>query len=303
MLKEIHFLLTYTCNFECDHCFLYSGPEAQGTFTINQLRKVFDEIPKIGTIEKVYFEGGESFLYYPLMLEGIRIARDMDLKTGIVTNSYWATSVEDAELWLKPLCELGVSDISMSDDLFHFSEEEESPAKLALAAAKKLGMPAGTICIEGPTVVTGKDQDQDKGAAIIGGSVVFRGRAVEKLIEGLPRRPCEEFTQCPYEDLEDPKRVHVDSYGNVHLCQGLSLGNMWETPLSKLVKNYDVFSHPIAGPLFKGGPAHLAEATEVEHEDGYIDECHFCYLLRRSLLERYPQDLAPRQVYGLPPAG
>ena len=233
------------------------------------------------------------------MLEGIRIAREIGLKAGIVTNSYWATSIADAELWLKPLCELGISDISMSDDLFHFSEEKESPAKLALAAAKKLGMPAGTICIEEPTIEINKDQDQDKGAAIVGGGVVFRGRAVEKLTEGLPKRKYEEFTQCPYEDLENPKRVHVDSYGNVHLCQGLSMGNMWETPLAILIKNYDAHSHAISGPLIRGGPALLAKEYRVKHEDKYIDECHFCYLTRLVLTEQFPQYLAPGQVYGL----
>lgn len=299
MLKEIHFLLTYACNFECDHCFLYSGPNANGTFTVNQLRKVFDEISKIGSIERVYFEGGESFLYYPLMLEGIRIANDMGLETGIVTNSYWANSVEDAELWLKPLYELGVSDVSLSDDLFHFENEEESPAKVALKAAKKLGISAGTICIEEPIVETDVVSGQEKGAAIVGGGVVFRGRAVEKLTEGLPKRPYDELTQCPYEDLENPQRVHIDSYGNVHLCQGLTLGNMWETPLFSLVRHYDALSHPIGGPLISGGPARLAKEYDVSHDDKYIDECHFCYLVRLDLIDRYPQYLTPKQVYGL----
>ncbi len=40
MLTGIHFLLTYQCNFECDHCFLYCAPHAKGTFTLDQLRKV-----------------------------------------------------------------------------------------------------------------------------------------------------------------------------------------------------------------------------------------------------------------------
>ncbi|MCK4723487.1 MAG: radical SAM protein, partial [Dehalococcoidia bacterium] len=79
---------------------MYSGPDAKGTFTLSQMRQVLDELIKIGTIEIVYFEGGEPFLFYPLMVEGIRIARDVGFKTGVVTNSYWATSEEDAELWL-----------------------------------------------------------------------------------------------------------------------------------------------------------------------------------------------------------
>ena len=30
MLTGIHFILTYTCNFECDHCFLYCSPKSKG---------------------------------------------------------------------------------------------------------------------------------------------------------------------------------------------------------------------------------------------------------------------------------
>ena len=51
MLKGIHFLLTYTCNMECEHCFVYSSPNAKGTFTLDQIRKVLNEAAKIGTIE------------------------------------------------------------------------------------------------------------------------------------------------------------------------------------------------------------------------------------------------------------
>jgi organic radical activating enzyme len=299
MLTGIHFLLTYECNFECDHCFLYCGPHVNGTFTLDQLRKAFDEIAKIDSIGSVYFEGGEPFLFYPLMLEGIKMARERGLKAGIVSNAYWATAVEDAGLWLRPLDELEIFDLSLSDDLFHHDDENDNPAKTALIAAKRLEMPVNTICIDEPTVETGEDAAQEKGAPVIGGGAMFKGRAVEKLTEGLPRRPCEEFTTCPHEELEKPKRVHIDSYGHVHICQGLSMGNMWETPLSELVKNYDAKAHPICGPLIRGGPALLAKEYDVEHEDKYIDECHFCYLVRLALIERFPQYLAPRQVYGL----
>jgi hypothetical protein len=85
----------------------------------------------------------------------------------------------------------------------------------------------------------------------------------------------------------------------VHLCQGLSMGNMWETPLSKLIENYKADSHPICGPLVRGGPALLAKEYNIKHEEKYVDACHFCYLLRLSLIDRFPQYLAPRQIYGL----
>ena len=129
MIKSVHFLLTYSCNFACDHCFLYCGPDAQGTFTISQVRTVLEEMQKIPTRGSVMMEGGEPFLYYALMLEGLKAARAMGLKTGIVSNCYWATSVEDAQIWLRPLAELGISSLDLSDDLFH-SEEGNGPGVL-----------------------------------------------------------------------------------------------------------------------------------------------------------------------------
>lgn len=299
MLTGIHFLLTYMCNLECNHCFIYSGPSAKGTFTLSQIRKVLDEATKIGTIKWIYFEGGEPFLFYPLMFEGIKVARSMGFKVGVVTNAYYATSEEDAELWLKPLCELGISDLSISNDPFHYEDEKGNPAKCALDTAKKLSMPITEIRIEKPIVKTGIDKEQDKGEPVIGGGAMFRGRAAEKLVEGLPQRWWEEFTECPYENLKSPERVHLDPYGNVHLCQGLSMGNMWRTPLSKMAKNYDADSHPICRPLVRGGPALLAKEYKIKHEDKYVDACYFCYLVRLALLDRFPQYLTPRQVYGL----
>jgi MoaA/NifB/PqqE/SkfB family radical SAM enzyme len=299
MLKGIHFLLTYMCNLECDHCFLYSKPSAKGTFTTDQIEKVLDEAVKLGTVETIYFEGGEPFLYYPVMLEGLKSARDRGFKTGVVTNGYFVTSEEDAELWLRPLRELGISDLSISDDSFHSADEEDTKARTLQRSAEKLGLPAGTICIEKPVVERPTAEEGTKGEAVVGGGAKFRGRAVEKLVEGLPLKAWKEMNECPYEDLKEPSRVHVDAYGNVHLCQGLTMGNMWDAPLSDLVNSYDPESHPICGPLLRGGPALLAEKYDVEHAEGYVDPCHLCYLVRKTLLDRFPECLTPKAVYGL----
>ncbi|MFH1756050.1 MAG: SPASM domain-containing protein, partial [Candidatus Latescibacterota bacterium] len=179
------------------------------------------------------------------------------------------------------------------------SGEGESPAKKALAAAKKLGLPADNICIEEPRIETAGDDRPCKGEPVVGGDVRFRGRAVDKLAMGLPRKPWQSFNACNDEELENPQRVHIDPFGNVHVCQGVSIGNMWEKPLSDIIRNYDAYKHPICGPLLRGGPAELARTYNVEHEDETIDECHLCYQVRRALLKQFPQYLAPRLVYGL----
>ena len=128
---------------------------------------------------------------------------------------------------------------------------------------------------------------------------MYRGRAAEKLAGQAKMWPAENFNKCPYEDLLKPGRVHLDAFGNVHICQGLIIGNMWEKALSEILTGYRAADHPICGPLAGGGPLRLAETCNLAHEPVYTDACHFCYSMRRLLLERFPRYLAPRQVYGL----
>jgi hypothetical protein len=73
---------------------------------------------------------------------------------------------------------------------------------------------------------------------------------------------------------------------------------MWEKPLSKIIKEYDAGAHPICGPLSRGGPWELARAYDIDLKGGFVDECHYCYLVRRQLIDKFPEYLAPRQVYG-----
>ncbi|MFX1293216.1 MAG: radical SAM protein [Promethearchaeota archaeon] len=299
MLKGIHFLLTYACNYECNHCFLYCGPSSKGTFTLKQIEQVLSEAAKIGTVEWIYWEGGEPFLFYPIMLEGIKLAKERAFKIGIVTNSYWATDKRDAEVWLKPISELGIADFSISDDAFHFENDSDNLSKLARSAAENLKLSTSSITINEPTIEMGVDKEQEKGTPVIGGGAMFRGRAVETLISELPRRNWTEMTECPYEDLEGLRRIHVDAFGNAQICQGLSIGNFWLTPLSILVKNYSPKAHPICGPLLEGGPAQLVKVYNIDHEESYVDECHLCYMARKALIDQFPHYLGPKQVYGL----
>ena len=297
VLTGIHILLTLKCTNECEHCFLHCGPSRETTFTIKQLQTLIGQIKELGTVTVIYFEGGEPFLFYPLLLEGLRMARAAGFEAGIVTNAYWATSVEDALYWLRPIRELGIVDFSISDDEFHRFDKNDRRAEFAHRAARQLGIPTATICIEPPCVVT-KAEDR-RGKPVVGGGVLFKGRAAEKLTAGLPVLPREEFTTCPHEDLISPERVHVDAYGNVHLCQGLSIGNFWEKPLNELVREYDPQKHPVVGPLLRGGPVRLAAEHGLAMSDGYVDECHLCYTARKLLLPRFPQYLAPKEAYGL----
>ena len=301
MLNGVHFLLTYTCTFACDHCFLYCSPWAKGTFTIDQVKKTLDQASRMESVSTIFFEGGEPLLYYSLLLESIGLAHKAGFTVGMVTNGYPSNSHDNAKLWLRPLLEAGLDFLSISDDSFHYPEMDKTPGRIALEAARDLGASADGIAIADPGPDCEPGDKADKGAPVEGGQAMFRGRAADILTPGMARKDWRELKTCPYEELVSPSRVHVDAYGNAHICQGLIMGNMWETPLARLVEEYDVKNHPVASALEQGGPALLAEQTGLEPEEGYADECHLCFSLRRQLLERYPECLGPEQVYGPDP--
>ena len=295
-LSSVHFILTYQCNFECDHCFLHCSPRAKGTFTLGRLKAALGQLKEVKSIKSVGFEGGEPFLFYPLLLACVKSAAAMGFETAIETNTFWATSVEDARLWLKPLREAGLSLLEVSDDAYHHGDNCEDSAKCALIAAQNEMLRCNTICINPPGAE--KSAARDRGVPIYSGGPKLRGRAIEKLIDGLPTQPWDTFTECTLEDLRDPKRVHIDAYGHVHLCQGISMGNIWETPLAEMLRAYNPDAHPICGPLLDRGPVELVQRYNVDHAAEYVDECHLCSQACLALVDRFPQYLAPRQVYG-----
>ncbi|MCP3941111.1 MAG: 4Fe-4S cluster-binding domain-containing protein [Desulfobacteraceae bacterium] len=297
MITSLHLLLTYTCSYACDHCFLYSSPEQTGVFSLEQLTNLICGAKKIKSIRSISFEGGEPFLYYGLLHEGIRQVTQAGFNTAVETNCYWATGVEDAKLWLRPLQEVGLKIIEPGDDSFHHGDIDVTPGQMAAQAARELGMTVKTICVEKPKVIN--CDDHIKGEPVYAGGPKLRGRAVETLVKDLPRKPWDELTECKMEKLRDPGRVHIDPFGNVHICQGLSMGNYLESSLAEVLTSYDPDTHPVCGPLLKGGPAALARQYSLPHADQYVDECHFCSKLCKSLVDRFPKYLTPRQVFGL----
>ena len=296
LITGLHLLQTYQCNFECDHCFVYSHPSAKGVMRICDIRQILDQATDVGDIKAICFEGGEPFLYYPTLLWGLREAKKKGFRRLIVTNAYWATSVEDATEWLRPIAEVGIHDLAVSDDAYHYGKDEENCAKHAYNAAKTLGLPVGSITIEDPSEYL--DEVKWEGKPVVGGKVQFKGRAIEKLTDGLPTKPWKTFDTCLDENFENQGRVHIDPFGYVHVCQGITIGNMKKTPLIELFADFDPHLHPICGPILRGGPAELAREYKVKSQAGYVDECHLCYCTRLKLRENFPEILAPDQMYG-----
>jgi hypothetical protein len=261
-LDALHLLVTYRCTYACDHCFVWGSPEQEGTMTLAQLCRVIDQGVAAGCTT-IYFEGGEPMLVYPVLLAAARHAREAGLEVGIVTNCFWAESLDDALVWLAPFAELGIADLAVSSYAY-FTENLESETHLrnAVVAARQLGLPPAVLEVGAP----------------------------------------ESLTTCPYEDFADPGRCHVGCDGNLMPCQGISIGNLWQRPLTDVLATHDPASLPVVREIAAGGPWALARAEGLEPARPlYADECHLCYELRGRLRAagRHLEVLAPDQCYGV----
>jgi len=294
-LTSLHILLTYQCTFECDHCFVWGSPFQSGTLTLAQIRLILEQA-KEAKVEWIYFEGGEPFLYYAVVHKGVQLAKQMGFRLGIVSNAYWANTVEDAIEWLRPLSDL-IEDLAVSSDLYHYSEMMSRQAQNAQEASRELGIPLGVISVCQPETVnaalTSGQIPAGEGAA-----VMYRGRAAVKLAPRASRQPWKKFTECPHENLREPGRCHLDPLGNIHICQGVSIGNVFETSLKEICGKYNANAHPVCGPLLVGGPAALVRKYNLPHEEAYADACHLCYEARLAMREQFPDILKPDQMYG-----
>jgi hypothetical protein len=193
-------------------------------------------------------------------------------------------------IWLKPL--LGkIEDLSISCDSYHADERLSVSASNAISAAEELGVPVSLISIAEPEDMNGGQLEKGQSA------LRYRGRAAEELTTDAELHSWKRFTSCPHEELRKPTRVHVDSLGYVHICQGIAMGNLFKAPLKQIVEEYEPEKHPIIGPLLEGGPAALIEPELMAGE--YADACHLCFSVRKALRQRLPEILAPSQMYGI----
>jgi organic radical activating enzyme len=264
-------------------------------FTIEQIKNVLAEAKKLGTVDSISLEGGEPFLFYPIMVRAVEEAVKLGFSVEVLSNCYWASCPEDAKVWLLPMAK--DVELGLSSDFYHGESWQIEEVRNAVKAAKELNMKVGILAIKySKTEVPCPSEIE--GAKVGLYDLMYKGRAASKLAEEADKKFWREFTECPCEELVDPERVHVGPLGYVHVCQGISIGNAWQKPFSKIIENYNPYENPILEPLVRGGPVALVEKFGLPHDEFYADACHLCYAARCLLRKRYPEILGPNVMYG-----
>ncbi|MFL7890667.1 MAG: radical SAM protein [Anaerolineales bacterium] len=298
MVTEVHILLTYNCSLRCKHCYVFSDQRAPGKISFSQVSRYLNDGRKMQGIEWIYFGGGEPFTQYPLLLKAIQRARKLNYRVGVETNGYFARTIEAGIRMLKPLKNMGVEDLRISNDRLHYKNPRTSPANNALSAAHELGIPTTEVRTSTPGVEEPIPYSSSRVDQFAEPSFMFAGRAAELLAEKYPGMEGVSLTSCPHPDLGNPERVFVDAYGFVQICPGIAIGNACQVPLNEILGNYEIQKHEILSVLALEGPAGLVKLSGLPADSKFADACHGCFSSRKLLIDQYPAWLGPRQVYG-----
>jgi len=265
---------------------------------LSQVSHFLNDGQKLFSLEWVYFGGGEPFTQYPLLLKAVQRARKLGYRVGVETNGYFARTEEAALRLLRPLASLGIEDLRVSNDPLHYQKPATSPAIRALTAAGELGIPTTLVQINLPGQVDMMPSVGENADRVERPRFMYTGRAAESFTENEPRMYVVDLVSCPRGDLAAPDKVYVDAYGYVQICPGIAIGNACQEPINEIITNYDLESHPVLSKLHNSGPIGLIQCSDLHPEEKFIDPCHYCYTARKRMIDRFPEQLGPRHVYG-----
>ncbi|MBN1241837.1 MAG: radical SAM protein [Spirochaetales bacterium] len=319
-LLGIDWLLTYSCDRTCPHCFFDTkdgGPVLPAALVD---RALGDRALAAGMFFQ-HVSGGEPSLHTRELVELVQALRRCDAgEIGISTNGRWAVDDREARQWVAVMADAGVTGISVSLDGLHGAPDSEARRRAERASRAVriagLGRHSWLMACRTPGAESGArpmerpKREQELVALPLAnvsirpigrGSLFLRGFASP----GIPSAPCTRLSECLGERTPfEPAMVWIDPYGNVSICYGLVIGKLGESSLGEIVSAYRPDMNPVLAALSSGGPARLLELAEslglgsaVEAKAGFVDECDLCWRVRKALRPVFPAVLGPAECY------
>jgi MoaA/NifB/PqqE/SkfB family radical SAM enzyme len=317
-VRGASFLVTFRCPSNCEHCVYNAGPEQVGQINLDDAGRWLSELVKNQEFEWLTLHGGEPFLCFDEMKAILRMAKETGIsKRGSITNGYWAKTPQIAKKLLKELVDAGLNRITFSVDGFHQRYVDIGVVKLGIKAAVSLGFDwigVDSYYLESLDSVNLYDRltkaslreiQEIEGVEFSLHQIDFEGRGAKSLTDciemsfEIPSGRCV-FPYWLRGDLRSPEDVEIDFEGNVTLCPGICIGNAKVDSLSEILDNYACRNHPIIKILAEEGPIglhRLAKQHGLRPDSRFVNECHLCFEMRKSLHEHYPSNLAPKRCY------
>lgn len=306
-------MLTYRCNAACEFCYYHCSPTKGGLMPVEMCIAAWRSLKVIaGDAAKVHLTGGEPFLYWDHLVAIFEQGAQEDLGPIdlLETNGFWAADDGLIRDRLGQLIDLGLHRLKISVDPFHQEYVRIEPVRRLARIAKEMFGPDRVLVrwekyLDEELAAESEDRDAMYLRTYHDFPFRFAGRAADHLAELLAAKPIERFEAVSCRtDFLGAKGVHIDPYGHVFsgTCSGIILGNINETPLEEIWRQFHPPRNALIGILCQKGPFGLfEEASRLDYKPlpAYAGKCHLCTHIRQCLYENgaQGQTLGPADCY------
>lgn len=316
-LTGINWLTTYNCNAQCEHCFFdVKGPKKYMTPELIDLVYKDFRIPK--QMFWNHISGGEVFLDKDSFLEIVKRTRSyFSGSIGISTNGFWAKNEHTAKKIVQECIDAGISGIAVSTDHFHKDFIPVEFVKYASSAIEQSGLKNHCYIMGARTGNTDSSKSINECTELLAAEVrgekqiplapttirsIGKGSKINTpKNKGIPQGKCTELSTClGARDPFNPAMVWIDAHGNVMICYGIIIGNVYKTSFNEIISNYSPNSNPITAILKDVGPKGLHNLSVdfgLNPPLNYFDECDVCFQNRKLLQKLFYTVLGPSECY------
>lgn len=303
-LTGITFITTYNCNANCEHCFfdtkgkqLYMNPEI--------IDLVYSDISITKNMFWNHLSGGEILLKESIVLDIIKkIKTYFSGNIGISSNGFWARTPQVAENVITKLVNTGVSGIAISSDKYHEPYISKEYTKNAIQAITNAGLKNHCYIMsafpENKKINTSNGNSQIPYASIKIRSIGKGSKINIPKKEDIPQGKCIDLSEClGKKGPNNPSMVWIDPYGNVMICYGITIGNIFKTSFKEIIETYTPEKFQIIKTLTEQGPQALysiAKDKGLINNHLFYDECDVCYTSRKALQNTF-QEFTPTECY------
>ena len=317
-LTGITWITTYNCNLACDHCFF----ETKGEKKYMNPDLVEDALSSLKNARHMFWQhlsGGEIFLDEERLFQIIvNIRKYFKKDIGLSTNAFWAKDYSTTLQKVNKLGKLGVTGIAISADHYHQEHMLTTGPKILAKAVRQIGLNTHSYLMGArlnADVLNAAEINEHTEAITneinlnLNLPLAF---AVERSIgkgsrinspkkKEIPDGGCTELNTCLGERSPfNPAMVWIDPYGNVMICYGIKIGNLYKKSLKEIVEEYTPKKYSMINVLASKGPKGLHQIAKEEGfnvASSFYDKCDICYQSRFKLRNNYFEEFGPDECY------
>ena len=303
-VDRLEFAVTYRCNSNCEHCNVKHKKKMNKPIDKYLAVEIVNKISKKYHPQSIMTFGGEPLLHPEIVCAIHNEAKKSGIsKRQVITNGYWFNDKDKVSEIVKQLKAAGVNNILVSVDAFH---QEYIPLDIVKNTVETLIKEGFKVIKWNPCWVVNenhnnqynivtknilKELDSLQIESASGNIVCPEGSTIENLStympvkQYLPKGRCEEM---PYTDpLDSITSISIEPNGDVKICRGFSIGNVFKADIIDILENYNPYANPEMRIILEKGIEGLMELGKKSGikplVEDYYSICQMCISIRGQL--------------------